>query len=119
MPSAISVNMLRLRLITDAQPRSKNGQPAQSTTGVARRSCSQFDGLLPQEHVQVGEMPAHLEGQDRAASSTSPIQKRRVMSASSGFGPASAVTSSGSSAMPQIGQLPGPTCRTSGCIGQV
>ena len=41
------------------------------------------------------------------------------MSASSGFGPASAVTSKGSSAMPQIGQFPGPTCRTSGCIGQV
>ena len=32
---AISVNMLRLRLMSDAQPRSKNGQPAHSTTGVA------------------------------------------------------------------------------------
>ena len=51
--------------------------------------------------------------------STSPIQNRRVMSASSGLGPLSAVTVSGSSAMPQIGQLPGPTCRISGCIGQV
>ncbi len=41
------------------------------------------------------------------------------MSASSGLGPASAVGISGSSAMPQIGQEPGPSCRTSGCIGQV
>ena len=39
MPSAISVNMLRLRVTTDSQPRSKNGQPPQSTTGVASASC--------------------------------------------------------------------------------
>ena len=51
--------------------------------------------------------------------SAPPIHSRRVMSASSSFGPWSSVTSSGSSAMPQIGQLPGPTWRTSGCIGQV
>jgi hypothetical protein len=44
---------------------------------------------------------------------------RRVMSMRSGLGPASAVATSGSSAMPQIGHDPGPTCRTSGCIGQV
>ncbi len=51
--------------------------------------------------------------------SAPPIQNRRVMSKSSAFGPWSSVTSAGSSAMPQIGQLPGPTWRTSGCIGQV
>ena len=51
--------------------------------------------------------------------SASPIQNRRVMSTSSGFGPPSAVMDSGSSAMPQIGQFPGPSWRTSGCIGQV
>ena len=33
------------------------------------------------------------------------------MSTSSGFGPSSAVATNGSSAMPQIGQAPGPTCR--------
>ncbi len=48
-----------------------------------------------------------------------PIQLRRVMSASSGLGPAAAVISAGSNAMPQNGQAPGPSCRTSGCIGQV
>ena len=36
-----------------------------------------------------------------------------------GIGRRSAVTVTGSSAMPQIGQEPGPTCRISGCIGQV
>ena len=41
------------------------------------------------------------------------------MSASSGLGPVSAVTVTGSSAIPQIGQEPGPGCRISGCIGQV
>ena len=41
-PSAISVNMFRWRLTTDAQPRSKNGQPPHSTTGVASASSIQF-----------------------------------------------------------------------------
>ncbi len=55
-------------------------------------------------------------GSARAA----PIFRRRVKSTSSGFGPASAAgTPLGSSAMPQIGQVPGPTCTISGCIGQV
>ena len=41
------------------------------------------------------------------------------MSASSGLGPESAVTVTGSSAIPQIGHAPGPGRRISGCIGQV
>lgn len=32
---AAEVVMLRLRVITDCQPRTKNGHPAHSTTGVA------------------------------------------------------------------------------------
>ena len=52
--------------------------------------------------------------------SAPPIQKRRVKSTSSGFGPSSPVgTPLGSKAIPQIGQSPGPTCSISGCIGQV
>ena len=47
------------------------------------------------------------------------IQKRRVISRSSGFSPSCAVTVRGSSAMPQIGQLPGPGRTISGCMGQV
>ena len=51
--------------------------------------------------------------------STTPTQNRRVMSASSALGPVSAVTITGSSAIPQMGHDPGPGCRISGCIGQV
>ena len=41
------------------------------------------------------------------------------MSASSGLGGSSAVMVRGSSAMPQMGQAPGASRMTSGCIGQV
>jgi hypothetical protein len=51
--------------------------------------------------------------------STRPTQNRCDISTSSWLGTASAVISIGSSAVPQIGQLPGPTYRLSGYIGQV
>ena len=52
--------------------------------------------------------------------STAPTQNRRVKSTSSGFGPSSAAgIPIGSSAIPQIGQSPGPSRTISGCIGQV
>jgi hypothetical protein len=46
-------------------------------------------------------------------------QKRRRKSVSSGFSPSSRLGIIGSSAMPQIGQVPGPSCTISGSIGQV
>jgi hypothetical protein len=104
---------------TDVQPRSKNGQPAHQTTGVARASwihADVFSGItswIPGNRSP--PMPRRRTGTDSAT----PTQNRRVMSASSGLGPVSAVTVTGSSAIPQIGQEPGPGCRTSGCIGQV
>ena len=51
--------------------------------------------------------------------STTEIQNRRVMSTSSGLGPVSAVTITGSRVIPQIGHTPGPGRRISGCIGHV
>ncbi len=45
-------------------------------------------------------------------------QNRRVMSMSSWFGGSSSATVRGSSAMPQIGQTPGSSRTTSGCMGQ-
>ena len=60
-------------------------------------------------------MPRMRTGMDKAT----PIQNRRVMSRSSGDGPMSTVTVTGSSAMPQIGHVPGPICRISGCMGHV
>ncbi len=118
VPSAISVNMLRLRVRSEFQPLTKKGHPAQSTTGVAKRSCSQ---LL----VRLSSMPssprrcAPISSATTGRASGRPIAKRPDMSASSGLGPASPVTRSGSSAMPQMGQAPGLGCLTSGCIGQV
>src|SRR5258706_15587133 len=115
---AISVNMLVLRLTIDAHPRWKNGQPPQSTTGVASRSSShgrhQFHGdamnrcgesMLPMAIARSGAGGARL------------IQNRRVMSRSSGLS-SSTVTLRGSSAMPHIGQFPGSVLTISGCIGQ-
>ena len=49
-------------------------------------------------------MPRMRTGTDR----TTPNQKRRVMSRSSSDGPVSAVTMTGSRAIPQMGQVPGP-----------
>jgi len=45
-------------------------------------------------------------------------QKRRVISLNSSFS-SSDPAFFGSSAVPQMGQLPGESCSTCGCIGQV
>src|SRR5665213_2818315 len=116
-PMAINVNMLRLRVAIDCAPRTKNGQPAHSTTGVAKASCTQFE-TCGDSGCQRKKCPPISRATTGAASSAA-IQSRRVMSISSTFGPALAVGISGSSPMPQIGQAPGPCWRTSGCIGQV
>src|SRR3546814_2223304 len=39
-PKPISVNMLRLRVLSDCHARSKKGQPPHRTTGVASASCA-------------------------------------------------------------------------------
>src|SRR4051812_5826024 len=54
----------------------------------------------------------------RGRVSASPIQKRRLMSRSSGFS-YSAATGVGSKAMPHIGHEPGASRTISGCIGHV
>ena len=65
-----------------------------------------------------GQHVAHHEDQQRKGEHQAEPEAR-VMSTSSGSGRSSAVTVSGSSAMPQMGQPPGPFCRTCGCIGHV
>ena len=65
MPIAISVNMLRLRVTTDCQPRTKNGQPAHSTTGVANASWIQLDSVAIDPAMRADEMRAHLQDDDR------------------------------------------------------
>src|ERR1019366_6313091 len=55
----------------------------------------------------------------RGVASATLIQKRRVISASSGDASSPALTTRGSNVIPQIGQLPGSERTICGCIGQV
>src|ERR1035437_6953468 len=111
--------MFRLRWTMDCQPLTKDGNPHQRTTGVAsansihaqtlgeNRCCIGMVGRKSETiRASIGEAKATL------------IHSRLVISISSGFD-SSAVTSRGSSAMPQIGQLPGPGRTICGCIGHV
>ena len=120
VPMAMSVNMLVERLMMDVQPRWKKGQPPQRTTGVA--SNNSIHGSQPTGSACSTGMPGNMSAMAVASSGTVRIrliQKRRVMSRSSGFSSCVAVTVRGSSAMPQMGHDPGPGRMISGCIGQV
>jgi hypothetical protein len=112
--------MFGLRLTTDCQPRTKNGHPPQSTTGVASTSCTQV--AVAGESTRSRGLPGIRSAIPIASVgivSATPIQKRRVISRSSSFSGSSAVIVNGSSAMPQIGHDPGASRTISGCIGQV
>ena len=110
--------MLSERRATDCAPRTKNGQPAHSTTGVASTSSSQSFMPCGSSASMPNRCPPMSIARIGTASAAA-THRRRVMPKSSSFGPSSRLASAGSSAMPQIGQLPGPTWRISGCIGQV
>ena len=80
MPSAIRVNMFKLRFATDCQPRTKNGQPPHATTGVASASSSQ--PRVRGEPSQSNETPGNSSPIATATSgtqSTALTRKRRVM----------------------------------------
>lgn len=116
-PIEISVNMLRWRVLIEVHPRMKKGAPAQSTIGAASASCTQ--GETPGD---IGCSPSNSVPIVRASSGTArpaATHQRRVKSTSSGLVASSSEGSSGSSAIPQIGQVPGPSCRICGCIGHV
>src|SRR4051812_23262767 len=105
---AINVNMFGERCTIDCQPRSKNGQPHQSTTGVAIANSSQRSPESPIQ-LEIGLLGSMLS---IAITNTGTLsarltQKRRDMSTSSGFTSSSALIVIGSSAIPQMGQLPG------------
>jgi len=111
--------MLRLRVSSERQPRTKNGQPPHSTTGVASSSSSHCRGrgamISP---TASGQNSAAMALKRTGMASAVPTQKRRLMSRNSALS-SSAATVRGSSAMPHLGQVPGWSCTTSGCIGQV
>jgi hypothetical protein len=118
VPSAISVNMLSRRLTSEAQPRWKNGNPPHSTTGVASASCTQI-AVRPDSSFWSGVpgISSEIMKATIGAVITRLTPNRRVMSTSSGFTSSPAVTTRGSRAIPQIGQLPGAVRTISGCIG--
>ncbi len=109
--------MLRWRVTIEVQPRWKNGQPAHSTIGAVSASCSQ--GFIAGGTNWTPSISETIEIASSGMVSTPATHSRRVKSTSSGLGASSSEGSSGSSPMPQIGQVPGPSRRISGCIGQV
>ena len=64
MPIAISVNMLRLRVRIDWSARTMNGQPAHSTTGVAKHELDPVRPRLADE-LQAEQVLAHLQHEHR------------------------------------------------------
>src|SRR5215469_7045174 len=112
----ISVNMFGLRLTSEAQKRLKNGQPPQSTTGVAKTSSTALRILCDNGNPSASpNIERTSTGNDNAALT----QNRRRIESYSGSASTSAKTSMGSSAIPHFGHTPGPLCTISGCIGQV
>ncbi len=98
------MNIFGLRLITEFQARTKNGQPHQKTTGVTKTICTQ-PGTASKYGRQLGIIPPMAKtktGKVRIA----PIHNRRLMSINSRFGPSSMAATTGSKAMPHFGQLP-------------
>ena len=79
----------------DCQPRTKNGQPPHRTTGLVSRSRT-IGGTGQRMDARIG------------AVRTAEVQKRRDMSFSSWSGASSSVATTGSSAIPHLGQVPGP-----------
>jgi hypothetical protein len=107
--------MFGLRLPIDCAQRTKNGQPDQSTTGVARASSTQGRAA-----PSIGsKTPPDMAIAVTITVSGSVHQKRRRKSTSSGLSSSSRPGITGSSVIPHFGQVPGPIWRISGCIGQV
>jgi hypothetical protein len=109
--------MLGLRKRNELRARSKKGSPHQTTIGLASANSI---------HATRSALTAWASGVamwamaivNRGTPNQSDTFNRRLMSWSSGFPGAAADTLRGSSAIPQIGQLPGSSRTTSGCIGQ-
>ena len=103
----MSVNMLRLRVRRDCQARTKKGQPPHSTTGAASANSIHCTACMDRPGgSRPGARSASMANPNTGAASVALIQKRRVMSVSSGFSSSTAWVR-GSSAMPHLGQLPG------------
>ena len=93
VPSAISVNMLRLRLRIERQPRTKKIEPAQTTIGVASTSWIQSDAARGTTRSSAGPNPGTyvpIVSTTIGTASAIAAQSRRRMSPSSGLSPSTA-----------------------------
>ena len=99
--------MLRWRVRSEVQPRSKNGLPPHSTIGAVSASWIHGDASALTNWTPISS--AIIDITRTGTTRTAETQNRRVKSTSSGLGASSSEGSSGSSAMPQIGQVPGPS----------
>src|SRR2546421_8649457 len=109
--------MFKFQVRNECHARTKNGQPPHSTTGLASAAWSQ-----PAPAAQLAKRGAKnslIVARSNGRVSATPTQKRNVIERSSLSSASSSETLRGSSAMPQMGQLPGRSRRISGCIGQV
>ena len=113
--------MFGLRLAMDLHPRTKNGHPPHSTTGVAKAISNHClaRGETPLVSAAKGAANSAIATTSTGIARIADTQNRRVIFSSSGFVSSSALTSIGSSAIPQIGHDPGSFRTISGCIGQV
>src|SRR5260370_38252518 len=116
VPSPIKVNIVGLGLTSEDQKRSKNAQPPQRTTGVARKNSITL--RMAGVRCRPRDSP-NIERRRTGRDSAALTQKRRRMESYSGSASTSAKASIGSRAMPQMGQLPGPNRMICGCIGHV
>src|SRR5437016_1966975 len=110
--------MLRLRFRIDCQPRTKKGQPPQSTTGEA--NASEIHATTRgANRLRTGSpgISTRMTSSSKSNVKYTHNQKRRCILISSTFS-SSPVATRGSSVIPQIGQEPGPSRTISGCIGQ-
>src|SRR5579871_1010428 len=102
--------MFQRRFGSEASARAKKTSPPQATTTAARIACAQA--------TQAPSIPA-IASAISGTVSAALTQNLRDMSRSSGFSSGPAPGRRGSSAIPQIGQAPGRSLCTSGCIGQI
>ena len=110
--------MFGLTLRTESHARSKNANRTRRQPVSPGQSWTQFKMLRWGMSGLPGSMSL-IAIAKMGTLKTKPTRKRRLMSSSSGFGPSSWLTVSGSKAMPQYGHGPACSERTSGCIGQV
>ena len=120
VPIAISVNMFSSGSAPRSSRARRTASRAHSTTGVASTSWTHVDAVGEIASWIAGNrsppIPRTTTGMDRTDADPEPAGH---VAPAPGSGPLSAVTMTGSSAIPQIGQEPGPGRRISGCIGHV